>query len=84
MTEEPITPIRVLLVDDQALVRAGFKMLVDSQPDMEVVGEAGDGGAATALVEAAEADVVLMDVRMPRVDGVEATNAITQRARPRG
>ena len=79
MTEEPITPIRVLLVDDQALVRAGFKMLVDSQPDMEVVGEAGDGGAATALVEAAEADVVLMDVRMPRVDGVEATNAITQR-----
>jgi DNA-binding NarL/FixJ family response regulator len=73
------TPIRVLLVDDQALVRAGFKMLVDSQPDMEVVGEAGDGGEATALVTSTDADVVLMDVRMPRVDGVEATGAITRR-----
>ena len=73
------TPIRVLLVDDQALVRAGFKMLVDSQPDMEVVGEAGDGGEATSLVASTDADVVLMDVRMPRVDGVEATGAITRR-----
>ena len=72
-------PIRVLLVDDQALVRAGFKMLVDSQPDMEVVGEAGDGVAAAALVESTDADVVLMDVRMPRVDGVEATRTITAR-----
>jgi DNA-binding NarL/FixJ family response regulator len=73
------TPIRVLLVDDQALVRAGFRMLVDSQADMEVVGEAGDGGEATALATTTDPDVVLMDVRMPRVDGVEATGAITRR-----
>jgi DNA-binding NarL/FixJ family response regulator len=72
-------PIRVVLVDDQALVRAGFTMLVDSQPDMAVVGEAGDGGEAVALLEATDADVVLMDVRMPRVDGVQATRSITQR-----
>ena len=72
-------PIRVVLVDDQALVRAGFTMLVDSQPDMAVVGEAGDGGEAVALLGKTDADVVLMDVRMPRVDGVEATRSITQR-----
>ena len=72
-------PIRVVLVDDQALVRAGFTMLVDSQSDMAVVGEAGDGGEAVALLEDTEADVVLMDVRMPRVDGVQATRSITQR-----
>jgi DNA-binding NarL/FixJ family response regulator len=71
--------IRVLLVDDQALVRAGFRMLVDSQDDLTVVGEAGDGGEATALLETVEADVVLMDVRMPRVDGVAATATITAR-----
>ena len=72
-------PIRVVLVDDQALVRAGFTMLVDSQPDMAVVGEAGDGGEAVALLGKTDADVVLMEVRMPRVDGVEATRSITQR-----
>jgi DNA-binding NarL/FixJ family response regulator len=72
-------PIRVVLVDDQALVRAGFTMLVDSQPDMAVVGEAGDGVEAVALLEDTEADVVLMDVRMPRVDGVQATRSITRR-----
>ena len=71
--------IRVLLVDDQALVRAGFRMLVDSQDDMTVVGEAGDGGEATAMLGTTEADVVLMDVRMPRVDGVAATATITAR-----
>jgi len=71
--------IRVLLVDDQALVRAGFRMLVDSQDDMTVVGEAGDGGEATALLGTTGADVVLMDVRMPRVDGVTATATITAR-----
>ncbi len=69
--------IRVILVDDQQLVRAGFAMLVDSQPDLEVVGQAADGQAAIELVARTPADVVLMDVRMPRLDGVEATRRIT-------
>lgn len=71
--------IRVFLVDDQQLVRGGFRMLVDSQPDMEVVGEAGDGGEAVQRLAVTAADVVLMDVRMPRMDGVEATRALTGR-----
>lgn len=71
--------IRVFLVDDQQLVRGGFRMLVDSQPDMEVVGEAGDGGEAVQQLAVTAADVVLMDVRMPRMDGVEATRALTGR-----
>ena len=69
--------IRVFLVDDQQLVRGGFRMLVDSQPDMTVVGEAGDGAEAVQQLAVTAADVVLMDVRMPRMDGVEATRAIT-------
>src|SRR5687767_13949777 len=68
--------IRVLLTDDQALVRAGFRMILENAGDMAVVGEAGDGGAAVALVREHEPDVVLMDVRMPSVDGVEATRRI--------
>ncbi len=68
--------IRVALIDDQALFRAGIAMVVGSQDDLEVVGEAGDGGEAVALVETSRPDVVLMDVRMPRVDGVEATRRI--------
>ncbi|GAB3666405.1 response regulator transcription factor [Actinocorallia lasiicapitis] len=68
--------IRVVLVDDQELVRAGFKMVLDAQPDIEVVGEAGDGQAAVALLRQTMADVVLMDVRMPRMDGIEATQLI--------
>lgn len=70
--------IRVAVVDDQALVRGGFAMLINSQPDMEVVGEAADGLEAIELLGRTEADVVLMDVRMPRLDGVEATRRIVR------
>src|SRR3546814_16044217 len=62
------------------MVRAGFRMLVDSQDDMEVVGEAGDGASALEALAVTAADVVLMDVRMPRVDGVEATRQLAARA----
>jgi DNA-binding NarL/FixJ family response regulator len=68
--------IRIVLVDDQALVRAGFVMVLSAQPDMEVVGEAGDGAAALALLARTPADVVVMDVRMPVMDGVEATRRL--------
>jgi DNA-binding NarL/FixJ family response regulator len=68
--------IRVFLVDDQQMVRAGFRMLVDSQDDLAVVGEAGDGGEALERLAVTRADVVLMDVRMPRMDGVEATRRL--------
>jgi DNA-binding NarL/FixJ family response regulator len=69
--------IRVLLADDQALVRAGFAMILDAQADMQVVGEARDGHEAISLAEALHPDVVLMDVRMPELDGIAATTAIT-------
>lgn len=72
-------PIRVVLVDDQQMVRAGFRMLVDSQPDLVVVGEAGDGREAVELISVTGCDVVLMDVRMPVLDGVGATEQITAR-----
>ena len=68
--------IRILLVDDQELVRTGFRMVLDAQPDMAVVGEAGDGLAAVAAVRCTPADVVVMDVRMPKLDGIEATRRI--------
>ncbi|WP_026421733.1 response regulator [Actinokineospora inagensis] len=70
--------IRVVLVDDQELMRVGFRMVLGAQEDMEVVGEAGDGRAAIELAERLRPDVVLMDVRMPVLDGVEATKAITE------
>ncbi|RXZ50406.1 response regulator transcription factor [Agromyces fucosus] len=68
--------IRVALVDDQALFRAGVRMLIESQPDLEVVGEASDGGAAVELARRERPDVVLMDVRMPVQDGIAATEQI--------
>ncbi|MGY1710930.1 response regulator [Geodermatophilus sp. SYSU D00758] len=72
-------PIRVVLVDDQQMVRAGFRMVIDSQPDLTVVGEAGTGAAAVQLLAGTHADVVLMDVRMPELDGIEATRQVTAR-----
>jgi DNA-binding NarL/FixJ family response regulator len=68
--------VRVLIADDQALVRAGFRMILEAQPDLVVVGEAGDGDEAVALAATSQPDVVLMDVRMPRCDGIEATRQI--------
>jgi DNA-binding NarL/FixJ family response regulator len=68
--------IRILLADDQALVRAGFRALLDAQDDMEVIGEAADGDEALKLVTRLIPDVVLMDIRMPRRDGLEATRRI--------
>ena len=68
--------IRVLLADDQALVRAGFRMILKSEPAIEVVGEAGDGSDAVALARTLEPHVVLMDVRMPVMDGIAATRVI--------
>ncbi len=68
--------IRVLLVDDQELVRSGFRMILEARDDIEVVGEAGNGREAVELAARTTADVILMDVRMPDVDGVEATRTI--------
>jgi len=71
--------IRVLLCDDQALVRSGFRMILEAREDIEVVGEAEDGAQALELAWRQLPDVVVMDVRMPRLDGVEATRALTAR-----
>jgi DNA-binding NarL/FixJ family response regulator len=73
--------IRVLVVDDQALVRAGFRMIIDDQDDMRVVGEAADGSDAVARARMTRPDVVLMDIRMPHMDGIEATRHIAGPAR---
>jgi DNA-binding NarL/FixJ family response regulator len=71
--------IRVLLVDDQALIRAGFRMILDAEEDMEVVGECADGTQAVDSVRRLKPDVVLMDIRMPEMDGIEATRLISDR-----
>ena len=68
--------IRLVIADDQALVRSGFRLIVDARPDLEVVGEAEDGEQAVALVEELEPDVILLDIRMPSLDGIEATKQI--------
>jgi DNA-binding NarL/FixJ family response regulator len=70
--------IRVLVADDQALIRDSFRLLLDLEPDMEVIGEAEDGERAVALVRKLQPDVVLMDVRMPVLDGLAATQALTR------
>jgi DNA-binding NarL/FixJ family response regulator len=69
--------IRVLLVDDQALLRMGFRLILEAEPDIEVVGEAADGATGIAMASALAPDVVLMDVRMPGTDGLQATAVIT-------
>jgi DNA-binding NarL/FixJ family response regulator len=81
MTDAPPRRIRVLLVDDDALVRAGLTMMLDGANGIEVVGEAADGGEVPGAVDAHAPDVVLMDLRMPRTDGITATRRL--RARPR-
>jgi DNA-binding NarL/FixJ family response regulator len=74
--------IRVLLADDQELVRAGFAMIIDSRDDLEVVGEAGDGLEAVALARSVRPDVILLDVRMPRMDGIEAARQLAATGHP--
>jgi DNA-binding NarL/FixJ family response regulator len=69
--------INVLIADDQSLVRTGFKMILDAEPDIEVVGEAGDGAAAVTMARTLRPDVILMDVRMPGTDGIAATGQVT-------
>jgi DNA-binding NarL/FixJ family response regulator len=74
--------IRVFLVDDQALVRGGFRMLIEAEDDLAVVGEAADGAEAVSSLASTPADVVLMDIRMPRMDGVEATQRLSAAGHP--
>lgn len=82
--EPNAAPIRVALIDDQALFRAGIRMLVTSQPDLEFVGEAGNGAAGVSMAAAVRPDVILMDIRMPVMDGIEATVAIIAAAEAAG
>jgi DNA-binding NarL/FixJ family response regulator len=72
------TSIRVLIADDQQLVRTGFRMILDAEPDIDVVGEATNGREAVAMARELQPDVVLMDIRMPELDGIEATRRVVQ------
>lgn len=72
-----MSQIRIMLVDDQTLMRVGFRMVLDAEDDFQVVAEAGDGAEAIALAASQQLDVILMDVRMPGIDGIEATQRIT-------
>jgi DNA-binding NarL/FixJ family response regulator len=72
--------ISILLADDQSMLRLGFRLVLDAQPDMRVVGEAGDGATAVRMTQATQPDIVLMDVRMPGTDGIEATRQIVAAA----
>lgn len=74
--------IRVVLVDDQEMIRTGLRMMLESRPEITVVGEAGDGEEALALIESVAADVVLMDIRMPRLDGLAATEELVRNGSP--
>lgn len=79
-----MTPITVFLADDQELVRSGFRMLIEAEEDLRVVGEAADGAATVTGVLRTQCDVVLMDIRMPVMDGVEATRKIVASGCGRG
>lgn len=78
-----MTPIRVLVADDQAMVRGGFRMILEVEPDIEVVGEAADGLRALELARRARPDVVVMDIRMPQLDGIAATRRLLHELDPR-
>ncbi|WP_179559083.1 response regulator transcription factor [Microbacterium sp. AK009] len=82
MTVTASDPVRMAIVDDQALVRAGLRMVLEAEPDIDVVGEASDGHEAIELTRARAVDIVLMDVRMPRMDGIAATAAIVAGPHP--
>ncbi|GLZ79115.1 DNA-binding response regulator [Actinorhabdospora filicis] len=82
MTDTADRPIRVLLADDQPLLRTGFRMVLGAEPDIDIVGEAGDGQEAVDLARRLLPDVVLMDIRMPRMDGVAATKTIVDASLP--
>jgi DNA-binding NarL/FixJ family response regulator len=80
--ETPDMTVRILIADDQALVRAGFKMILDAEDDLDVVGEASDGAQAVAMANDLKPDVVLMDIRMPELDGIACPSSTA--SRPRG